>query len=71
MHVPSLAGLRRQTRRALLAAVLIAAVAAFALPAAADAATTVELSGGTLTYRADNEKTNTVSVRDLAGAVEV
>lgn len=58
-------------RRALLAAAVPAAVAAFGLPAAADAATTVELSGGTLSYRADTEKTNTVSVRDLAGAVEV
>jgi hypothetical protein len=62
---------RRRTRRALLAAVLPAAVAAFVLPAAAGAATTVELSGGTLSYRADTEKTNTVAVRDLAGAVEV
>jgi hypothetical protein len=65
------AALRRRPRRALLAAAVPAAVAAFALPAAADAATTVELSGGTLSYRADSEKTNTVSVRDLAGAVEV
>ena len=71
MHLATLAGPRRRTRRALLAAVLPAAVAAFALPAAADAATTVELSGGTLSYRADTEKTNTVAVRDLAGAVEV
>ena len=62
---------RRRTRRAPLAAALAAAAAAFALPAAADAATTVELSGGTLSYRADTEKTNTVAVRDLAGAVEV
>jgi hypothetical protein len=71
MHLPTHAGARRRTRRARLAAALSVVVAAFALPAAAHAATTVELSGGTLTYRADTEKTNTVAVRDLAGAVEV
>ena len=45
MHRPTLSSPRRRTRRALLAAVLPGALAAFALPAAAQAATDVTAVG--------------------------
>ena len=59
---PRVAGSGRHLRAA--RALLAAALAACAVPAGASAATSVELSGGTLSYRADPEKTNSVDVYD-------
>lgn len=66
MHLPTRTGPRRRTRRALVAAALTAC----ALPAGASAAV-IEEGDGALTYRASSQETNTVTVRNLNGGVEV
>jgi RTX calcium-binding nonapeptide repeat (4 copies) len=66
MHLPTRTGPRRRTRRALVAA----ALAACALPAGASAAV-IEDVDGALTYRASSQETNTVTVRNLNGGMEV
>jgi hypothetical protein len=68
MHRPTLAGPRRRTRRALLAAALPAALAAAALPAAAHAAT-VAVDDGILRYQAGSGEVNGLSVRVADGSL--
>jgi Ca2+-binding RTX toxin-like protein len=62
-HTPT----RRRLRRGLLAA----ALAALALPAAASAATVGIAADGTLAYRGSDGEANSLSVRQLADAIEV
>jgi RTX calcium-binding nonapeptide repeat (4 copies) len=63
MHVPILAGPRRRTRRALLAAALPAALAAVALPSAANAATATGVNAsGVVGYSAAPGELNNVRV---------
>ena len=70
MHLPTLAGPRRRTRRAVLAAALPAAVAAFALPAAAQA-NVVGLSGGQLQYFQTTSQPSSVVVKNGSGTINV
>ena len=61
------ARIRGRTRRALLAAT----VAAFALPAAAQAGTVEEAANGTLTYRAASGERNSLNVIDQGNRVDI
>src|SRR5688572_3089103 len=71
MHLPTIAGPRRRTRRALLAAVLPAVLAAIVLPAAAHAATVELGADGTLKYRAAVGEINGLIVSESGGSVAV
>jgi hypothetical protein len=63
---------RRRIRRALVAALIPAALAATALPAVAQAGTVEEAAGGTLLYRAAAGEINNVSVTNpLSSAIEI
>jgi RTX calcium-binding nonapeptide repeat (4 copies) len=74
MHLPTPAGPRRRTRRALLAAALPAALAAVALPSAADAAT-VEVVGtaadGIVAYEGEPGEANNVRVSLTAEGIVI
>ena len=70
MHLPTLAGPRRRTRRALLAAALPAAVAACALPTAAQA-NDVVLSGAELQYFQTTNQPSSVVVKNGSGTINV
>jgi hypothetical protein len=62
---------RPRGRRALLAALLPAALAAAMLPAAAQASTAGIQNDGTLSYRGSSDETNTLTVREFSDRVEV
>jgi hypothetical protein len=70
MHLPSFAGPRRRTRRALLAAALPAVLAGTALPAAAQA-NLVILDRGVLTYEQQSVRNTSVVTRMVNGTVRV
>ena len=62
---------RRRLRRAVLAAVVPLALAAFALPAGAGAATVELTADGTLNYRGASAETNSLNVTNDGTAVQV